>query len=63
MVLGIVGTRADVPLFEAALQHDEPLVREHAAWALARLSTLGTDSGTDSGTDRLAGAAVAGDRA
>jgi hypothetical protein len=26
-----------VPLLEAALEHDEPLVREHAAWALRQL--------------------------
>jgi epoxyqueuosine reductase len=37
VVLGNVGTSDDVPLLEAALAHDEPLVREHAAWALARL--------------------------
>jgi len=30
VVLGNVGTRDDVPLLEAALQHDEFLVREHA---------------------------------
>ncbi len=38
VVLGNVGTSDDVPILEAALAHDEPLVREHAAWALARLS-------------------------
>jgi epoxyqueuosine reductase len=38
VVLGNVGTNDDVGLLEAALQHDEPLVREHAAWALARLA-------------------------
>ncbi len=38
VVLGNVGTSEDVPLLEAALQHDEPLVHEHAAWALARLT-------------------------
>jgi len=37
VVLGNVGTVDDVPLLEAALQHDEPLVREHAAWALLRI--------------------------
>ena len=37
VVLGNVGTDADVPLLEAMLQHDEPLLREHAAWALAKL--------------------------
>jgi epoxyqueuosine reductase QueG len=31
-----VGTAEDVPALEAALAHDEPLEREHAAWALAR---------------------------
>jgi len=40
VVLGNVGTSDDVPLLEAALQHDEPLVREHAAWALERLRPL-----------------------
>ena len=38
VVLGNVGTSDDVPLLEDALQHDEPLVREHAAWSLARTS-------------------------
>ena len=37
VVLGNVGTSDDVPLLEGALQHDEPLVREHAAWALVHL--------------------------
>jgi len=37
-VLGNVGTRDDVPLLEAALEHEEPIVRDHAAWALARLA-------------------------
>ncbi|QJR37931.1 tRNA epoxyqueuosine(34) reductase QueG [Gemmatimonas groenlandica] len=37
VVLGNVGTRDDVPLLEAALQHDEPLVREHAAWVLEQI--------------------------
>jgi epoxyqueuosine reductase len=43
VALGNVGTQEDVPALEAALQHDEPLVREHAAWALARLRGLGPD--------------------
>jgi epoxyqueuosine reductase len=30
VVLGNVGTSDDVPMLEAALAHDEPLVREHA---------------------------------
>jgi epoxyqueuosine reductase len=41
VTLGNIGTADDVPLLEAALQHDEPLVREHAAWALARLARRG----------------------
>ncbi len=36
VVLGNVGTDDDVPLLEAMLQHDDPLLREHATWALAR---------------------------
>ncbi len=39
VALGNLGTMADMPAPEAALQHDEPLVREHAAWALVRLRT------------------------
>ncbi len=34
VVLGNVGTSDDTPLLQAALAHDEPLVREHAQWAL-----------------------------
>ncbi len=41
VALGNVGTAEDVPALEAALQHDEPLVREHAAWALERLRRRG----------------------
>lgn len=37
VVLGNVGTSEDVPLLEAALAHDELLVREHAAWAIAQV--------------------------
>jgi epoxyqueuosine reductase len=37
VVLGNVGTVEDVPVLEQALDDPEPLVREHAAWALARL--------------------------
>jgi epoxyqueuosine reductase len=38
VVLGDVGTKDAVPLLEHALYNPEPLVREHAAWALARLA-------------------------
>ena len=44
VALGNVGTADDVPALEAALQHDEPLVREHAAWALHRLAERGAAS-------------------
>jgi epoxyqueuosine reductase len=37
VVLGNVGTVEDVPVLEQALDDPEPLVREHAAWALSRL--------------------------
>jgi epoxyqueuosine reductase QueG len=36
VALGNGGTAEDVPALEAALAHDEPLVREHARWALGR---------------------------
>jgi epoxyqueuosine reductase len=39
VVLGNVGTVEDVPVLEQALDDPEPLVREHAAWALARLAS------------------------
>jgi epoxyqueuosine reductase QueG len=39
VALGNVGTTDDIPVLQAALEHDEPLVREHAAWALARIET------------------------
>ena len=38
VALGNVGTAEDVPALEAALAHEEQLVREHAAWALDRLT-------------------------
>ena len=37
MVLGNVGDADDVDLLTRALDDREPLVREHAVWALARL--------------------------
>jgi epoxyqueuosine reductase len=37
VVLGNVGTDDDVDVLTRALGDPEPLVREHAAWALARL--------------------------
>ncbi|MGQ0648578.1 MAG: tRNA epoxyqueuosine(34) reductase QueG [Gemmatimonadaceae bacterium] len=37
VVLGNVGTEDDVEVLSRALDDEEPLVREHAAWALAQL--------------------------
>jgi epoxyqueuosine reductase QueG len=39
LVLGNVGTSEDVDALMRALDDPEALVREHAAWALARLAT------------------------
>lgn len=41
VALGNTGIERDIPVLERALlQHDEPLVRSHAAWALGRLAGL-----------------------
>ncbi len=37
VVLGNVGNRDDAPTLTATLEDSDPLVREHAAWALARI--------------------------
>ena len=37
VALGNSGDPAAIPALEAALDHEEPLVRAHAAWALGRL--------------------------
>jgi epoxyqueuosine reductase len=37
VALGNVGTRADLPALEKAAQDLEPLIAEHARWALARV--------------------------
>ena len=37
LVLGSVGTSADLDVLTRALGDAEPLAREHAAWALGRL--------------------------
>ena len=39
VVLGNVGTVEDVAALEQALDDPEPLVREHAEWALGQLRT------------------------
>ena len=40
VVLGNVGTTDDVDVLKRTLDDPEPLVREHAAWALAQLVAL-----------------------
>ena len=40
VVLGNVGKSEDADVLEHALENDEPLVREHAAWALRQLARL-----------------------
>jgi epoxyqueuosine reductase len=37
VVLGDIGNPDDVPVLERALDDPEPLVREHAAWAIDRV--------------------------
>ena len=37
VVLSNVGTHEDIDALHQALEDDDPLVREHAAWGLARL--------------------------
>ena len=37
VVLGNIGTAADLPDLRRAEQHEEPLVREHAAWAIGQI--------------------------
>jgi hypothetical protein len=37
VVLGNVGTSVDVQVLTRALDYPEPLMREHAAWALERI--------------------------
>ncbi|MEP7085989.1 MAG: tRNA epoxyqueuosine(34) reductase QueG [Gemmatimonadota bacterium] len=44
VALGNVGVADDLPALEAALSHDEPLVRQHAAWALTQLRHRGSST-------------------
>ena len=37
VVLGNIGTAEDLPALEKASRHEEPLVREHAVWAIERI--------------------------
>ncbi len=38
VVLGNIGTADDLPALEKAARHEEPLVREHAAWAIRQIN-------------------------
>jgi len=39
VVLGNIGTADDLPALAKAAQHEEPLVREHAEWAMGRIES------------------------
>jgi epoxyqueuosine reductase len=41
VVLGNIGTREDVSMLQQALDDPEPLIREHATWALGRIADSG----------------------
>jgi epoxyqueuosine reductase len=41
VVLGNIGTADDLPALRRAEQHDEPLVREHASWAVRQIGARG----------------------
>ena len=47
VVLGNIGDPDDVPSLAAALADPEPLVREHAAWALGRIGTADARTALD----------------
>jgi epoxyqueuosine reductase len=47
VVLGNIGTAADLPALRRAEQHEEPLVREHAAWAVQQI--VGREVGCSGG--------------
>lgn len=53
VALGNIGTEADVPvLAQALLDHDEALVRRHAAWALSRIGGHAARRALSRGWDR-----------
>jgi epoxyqueuosine reductase len=39
VVLGNIGTPADLPALRRAAHHEEPLVREHATWAITQIES------------------------
>jgi epoxyqueuosine reductase len=46
VVLGNVGDESDRDLLTGALAHDDPVVREHAAWGLDRIDARTRDAGS-----------------
>jgi len=54
VVLGNVGTMDDAPALIAALEDPDPLVREHAAWALERIATGFDERSASASDDRAA---------
>ena len=44
VVLGNIGTADDLPALRRAEQHEEPLVREHAAWAVREIEKRTTET-------------------
>jgi epoxyqueuosine reductase len=51
VVLGNIGTAQDLPALRRAEQHEEPLVREHAAWAVRQIENrLGIDANSTAGS-------------
>jgi len=50
VVLGNIGTVDDLPALRRAAQHDEPLVREHAAWAIRQIEKRGASMETPPGS-------------
>jgi epoxyqueuosine reductase len=58
-VLGNTGDEADVPLLGAILAEDpDPLLREHAAWALGKLGGPGSERSLRTRFDDEADSAV-----
>ena len=52
VVLGNIGTSEDVDVLTRALADEEPLVREHVAWTLARVGPAPRRTGPLGGAER-----------
>ena len=50
VALGNVGSKSEVPALTNALKDDEPLVRQHAAWALGKIGGGAGKTGTPQST-------------